>query len=740
MSSAVSTCSRSRWPEALTLVGLAVLLWRCANREAVWSPLEVERGAEIASIVADPRQYPVLGRWVVASVSGFVSADGLSALGVTQALRWSQGLWLAISCCLLAGLARSRLERWFAVGIFASFPCIAWQSTTALGRMDACVGQAMVALSGWRCFHGGVLCQANGLGSNNARSPSPNRPLWTQRRRVQTRFHLALFAIGVGLSLLLCGGILGPAAPVAALAFVPRADRPSHKACGLNRIYRNLPLGLLVAIGAGVAGAIVADQSRFGWLLGGIPTGRLPPSFAEAYASLLYGAFPWVALLPCAALGALSPTRSRASRSEPASEADGLLAFCTVWLATSIATWTLYAARYSPNSVPTAPLLPAALLVAAWLSRPQDLERPHLGLGLCLSLVLLAIAYRDVAEFPALVVGGLLASGTTLPASSLVNGLYALLGLLTLAVAWLHVRGARRPSTRRQTLVLPPLVSLGIILCWATYLGPKVDRTFSPYAALEPLVGSAKAELDQAAGSRRVLGSTDALFRSTLAAITSSPWSSVNSVTEALAFLAPPRRWLLFPMAKLGSLDRAWRKQHGEHLAIWPMRHPEWVLTGDPLQTRPSQQANPLFGALQTQVPRLEHPLGHEFGGQIRLVGLTVKPKPHPLLPLQRGFNLVWVWHCLEQPTQSWTIRVRLEGHGHKKFADHLPVHGHYATNLWESGDVVIDRQTMHVPLHYPRGSYALYVYLEAKGQTLAVQVGETDLSGRVQAGTLHVR
>jgi hypothetical protein len=83
---------------------------------------------------------------------------------------------------------------------------------------------------------------------------------------------------------------------------------------------------------------------------------------------------------------------------------------------------------------------------------------------------------------------------------------------------------------------------------------------------------------------------------------------------------------------------------------------------------------------------------------------------------------------------------VHIDAHGLRLNGDHVPVDGRYPTELWEKGDVIVDRQELTVPANYRIGDYVMYVGLFSGSKRLEVKSGPEDGANRVNAGTLRVR
>ncbi|MCX7680870.1 MAG: hypothetical protein N2508_02695 [Anaerolineae bacterium] len=105
-------------------------------------------------------------------------------------------------------------------------------------------------------------------------------------------------------------------------------------------------------------------------------------------------------------------------------------------------------------------------------------------------------------------------------------------------------------------------------------------------------------------------------------------------------------------------------------------------------------------------LPRLEHPLGVDFGGQVRLAGYDLE-QDHAL-------HLTLWWQALQDPVGDYTVFVHLFDPATEAIVaqhDAMPRSGAYPTSWWQAGEVV--SETVKLPLSgVPPGTYRLAVGL----------------------------
>ena len=112
-------------------------------------------------------------------------------------------------------------------------------------------------------------------------------------------------------------------------------------------------------------------------------------------------------------------------------------------------------------------------------------------------------------------------------------------------------------------------------------------------------------------------------------------------------------------------------------------------------------------GQRQFSAPQLDVTLGHDFAGQITLLGIA-RP-PEPLLP-GSSLPITVVWQAETAPPVAYTGFVHLLVDGRVAAQDdHAPQR---VTTAWLPGEVTLDRYTLAVPAELPAGTYTLEIGL----------------------------
>jgi len=105
------------------------------------------------------------------------------------------------------------------------------------------------------------------------------------------------------------------------------------------------------------------------------------------------------------------------------------------------------------------------------------------------------------------------------------------------------------------------------------------------------------------------------------------------------------------------------------------------------------------------------HALDFQFEEGIGLTGYTIAPAT-----VQAGdeVELAFFWAATAQPSRPYTVFVQLRDADGNQVgsADAPPLNNDYPTNLWRTGDRVIDLHILHVPADLPAGAYAVAVGL----------------------------
>ena len=217
-----------------------------------------------------------------------------------------------------------------------------------------------------------------------------------------------LLALGLALSSHASGVLLGPLPPILAIAALSLLSDDTGRG---NRLARWLVPAIAAVLLLGVLHAVSLDDPRFSTWLGGGALGGNPPTFDKGLALIFHAFAPWSAVLPVAAISALTP---RPSRSESAQSLAWML---LLWAAFELVAWTVAASRY--GTPPYLALVPLSGLVAIWISEVSR-EPVARWPAAVIVVLLLGLLIRDYALYPnspleALAVDGLEVPGVYNP-------------------------------------------------------------------------------------------------------------------------------------------------------------------------------------------------------------------------------------------------------------------------------------------------------------------------------------
>jgi len=207
-----------------------------------------------------------------------------------------------------------------------------------------------------------------------------------------------------------------------------------------------------------------------------------------------------------------------------------------------------------------------------------------------------------------------------------------------------------------------------------------------------------------------------------------------------LAYLAEPgRRWAAFPADELPAVNRAFRQRTQRHLFVADARSARVVLVAnEPVSGRTNE--NFLAKSVLSAPPRIQHPVGAFFEDKIELVGYDLDLPHGSYVGAGESFKVTWYWRALRPIPGGQKIFLHIDGQGQRLNGDHEPVGEKYPTRLWDTGDVVVDEQTLSVPANYRPGEYTMFIGFYSGEARLAIVRGPKDDANRVPAGTVRVR
>jgi len=221
---------------------------------------------------------------------------------------------------------------------------------------------------------------------------------------------------------------------------------------------------------------------------------------------------------------------------------------------------------------------------------------------------------------------------------------------------------------------------------------------------------------------------------------TNAPVEEISVQADLVRFLRESgQRWAVIQADELPGLNRAYRRETGDHLYVADARSARLLLiAAQPIDGRPNQSF--LENAVLKDAPEPQHAVGANYDDRVELVGYDLDLPGGDSVGAGQRFEVTWYWRALGKAPSGYMVFVHIDGHGLRLNGDHTPVGGRYPTKLWEKGDVIVDTQELTVPANYRVGEYTMHVGLFSGSKRLEVKSGPQDGDNRVNAGTLHVR
>src|SRR5262249_40400438 len=95
--------------------------------------------------------------------------------------------------------------------------------------------------------------------------------------------------------------------------------------------------------------------------------------------------------------------------------------------------------------------------------------------------------------------------------------------------------------------------------------------------------------------------------------------------------------------------------------------------------------------------PTPKYPVNADLDGKVVFVGTDVRALPDEGV---KGLKRPLCWRVVAPPGDGWKTLTHVEGPGRQAYlnADHTPVEGKYAVDVWKAGDIIRDAHTIHLP------------------------------------------
>lgn len=303
------------------------------------------------------------------------------------------------------------------------------------------------------------------------------------------------------------------------------------------------------------------------------------------------------------------------------------------------------------------------------------------------------------------------------------------LAALVFGLPWLRYAYGRLGNER----VFPTLAGgLAVGAFVALSFQPTLSQHFSPKPVYDAYTNLTQGRPDPLASYQ--LPSTAARY------YIEAPVAEISERFDLLSFLQEEgQRWAVIQADKLPELDRAYRRETGEHLYVADARSARLLLiAADPIDQRPNQSF--IATTVLTDAPKVHHTVSANYDDRIELVGYDLELPGGDSVGAGQRFEVTWYWRVIGEAPSGQQVFVHIDGYGQRLNGDHVPVGGRYPTKLWEKGDVIVDTQELTVPANYRAGDYSMYVGLFSGSKRIEVKSGPNDGTNRVHAGTLRVR
>jgi len=129
----------------------------------------------------------------------------------------------------------------------------------------------------------------------------------------------------------------------------------------------------------------------------------------------------------------------------------------------------------------------------------------------------------------------------------------------------------------------------------------------------------------------------------------------------------------------------------------------------------------------------IQHPLQANLGDQVTLLGYDVSPE---IVQPGQTLDLTLYWQSRRQMTEDYTVFTHLVAADGRIVAqqDNQPAEGRYPTSVWDAGEIVVDRYRLAIAPAAPGGEYHLEVgmYLLSTLERLQIASGDEEGQDRI--------
>lgn len=215
----------------------------------------------------------------------------------------------------------------------------------------------------------------------------------------------------------------------------------------------------------------------------------------------------------------------------------------------------------------------------------------------------------------------------------------------------------------------------------------------------------------------------------------------VTSQTALFKELSSKKRvFMLYGREDNPSLNLSFKEKRHEHIYVPESSTWRFLLASNsPLPG--IKQANPIKNIVRMVPPEPEYHVYANLDNKVEYLGYDLETKHgENWAGALEKFTFISYWHCTDRVPGSYKFFIHVDGFGLRLNGDHEPLEGLYPTRYWRSGDYLIDKFEMQIPIHFRAGDYTIYIGLFQGERRLKQVAGPSSGDNRIQGGIIRVR
>ena len=547
-----------------------------------------------------------------------------------------------------------------------------------------------------------------------------------------------LILLGALLSYLAGGALVGLVVPFIAGAFLASAHSslPFRKHISLTLLCASIGLAALIGTLLQVFslaespthnmlfGKTIAVSHEYHKALGGAWLNRpnTDNTFNALFEQIAFGMFPWSALAPVAILSPLLSAKTSSNH-----QLGAILALS--WAAIAWIVATVLARNVGPIVYPGFPAI--ALATGLWMDnhwRPKDdrqAQPPSLHLVALFVILGVLVLSKNLQLFPDKLASiHIVEDPIKYPQQLLHRHVVFGFGVVFAALFGL---GWWYPNWPASVLITGVIFGLFLTHAWTPALSRQLSAKdiFASYH-----------ERKQPGDKLGILGGKQSCIQQDY--YVRDPYRTLASRSDMLAFLRTPQRtFALVPTSELCSIHRD--NQDTTYFVLDLIHNQRSLLSN---QLLPGEfDRNPLAKTIVRQRPKeIQRVIEANFDDRIELIGVNMPAT------IDRGnsFPMTLFFQVHKPIHKHWQIFVHFDAK--QRFqGDHEPIQGHCKTNIWRSGDYIIDNFTVTAGnLSFAKTRYRVHIGFfhgtHGNWQNMPVVSGQKDDNNRVFVGEIILK